>query len=1210
MDHMANKIEFSFEVDIANTLNLPLADTDKSNRYHSSYAVWQLSRMGTYNTAGEIPLAIRLDHYDEVVERYPDRERLIGLIDAGKLETDDQEAFESFLLRFALKRIKSCQPETLSALLITSAKHFQDSPVNLMEWSNSAELHTSLLTGLKRIDGLSDMDGKAPDLDSIVRHVLENTTIEYHRRRQGRYGDDTLFGVELNAVKVLQDAGITGTDLAHALKALINQISPAHDKKQKTAVPVFTRDDAFFLIRDYKRRAYLTMPSVRVIDERFLKEENFRDLCLPRVPSWNQVLHSKKFPAVSRNDLDSAVKWARRAAITSGRGLLPLFLFTGPSGTGKSILLKQAAWKLYQQGFVVAEILNLEEAAEEAEQLATAAVASDAPLVLIWDDSLGLCQNPVPWFKEIAAAQISGAPIAVLSCASSKEVYPKFLTRTIVEEYTVQTLSPEELQPLNPGKNNQTDPVADPAGEPENEPVSLDVWLQTVLGSTLQEMGKRLIESLDSPPPKLETAIQVTTAMGMLGLSTPGLLLEKLLTRKTKLSIEKQMAKQDEPILRQRSHDDHSSLDLWDVGHPLLARSIWFNLAVGEDKISPLFESIIKTCAKEPDLQPWIVRILHAVSTGPNLPFTPKDFITGIIQSTLETSPDILTTPVISRLFPLVKDQDLEKLHALLVKTMADRIRAGSVDAFTALSPLLRNQLGGLSDGESLAAVNAAKPSLDRLGFRFLLKYLGDHMPGDLGNKAVEDARTAAARDPDNGYAVDAYLQLAVQRGSEEQISRSIQETQNWLDMNPEDRVVWRSFVELILKKGSQDMKNDLMEPLTGWLESHFDEGPLRKHYLDLAVTSNDPQILDRALSQTGDWIEKIGNNRSVRRQYFRLTEQRNDKAIMQRACDVAQTWLSSHPDDRETIQSMLYLSARAKLPEYIGLALDKTHAWLSAHPIETSLLKRYLIQVDRDGKSRQITDAVVLVDAYLDEHPEDHDIRKLILGLAAKKLDKKIQTRIYNKNCKWLDEQTETHATFEYLIGRLGVRAGIARRAIPLLERAVVRDDSPLQNHARLWLGSAYRISGEYLDAKKAWNRVLITDDENMKSKAQKNLESLDSFLNKKFPDGYPPKKEPRSHPPKKQKPRDTAESRKMVRTPGKPQHSPEPKRASISKQLPRRGKPPGGRKRADKFVKPETSRQGATLGDLLKLQGLDLLGELSKSDKEKKSSSKKRSS
>ncbi|MBN1355399.1 hypothetical protein JXA40_03905 [bacterium] len=1180
---MTNNAEFSLEADAVAAWGVPLPDRNKMNRYHFSYAAWQLARMGTYHAAGELPRGIRLDLDGDFLERYAGSERVVGVIDAGKTDLEDLKSFEDFLVRFALKMLSSDRPEALSALIVTSAKRFQKSPPSVAQWPSVKDLENSLQGRLHKLFEKAASKNPVPAVDRLTRQVIQNTSIEYSRRRQGRLGDETLWGKELDMLKVLQDAGISGADLGHAMTSLIDRISNAAGDAGTLLELDFSREDAFLLIRDYQRRAYSSTPAVQVIDQRFLQEQPETVFRLSRQPGWKEILLPAGPEIAIRPDYEAAVKWARRCAKISGRGLLPVFLFTGRPGMGKSILLKQVARELYLQGFVVAEILDIEKAAEEAEHLATAAVACDAPLILLWDDPLGYGTDPVPWIKELAAAQISGAPMAVLGTAVSVDQYPKFFSRTVLEEYTVHPLSPDEAKL----------PVS-----PESEPTTIELWSQSASGTTLDELARQIAGTIPNSASK--DLYRTIVALGVLGLSTPDRLLEAMHSEKAVRTFQKALAKEKNQPVQMHSDRAVVSPALWDAGHPVLCRAIWSSLNETPEQTDILFDKIINTCGREPDLQVWIVRILQAALVSADQSFSVTARILSAVSSILDGMPDLLSTKLLSRLFPHLKDSGQAPLFGLLTKVMTDRVHLAGVDAFSALSPLLRNQLGGLTEVESLKALNSAKPSMDRIGFRFLLKYLGDHMPGDLGSRAVEDARTAAARDPDNGHAVDAYLQLVAQRGSNDQIERAVQETKSWLKVNPEDRVVWRSFMDLILKKCDPDTRSDILEPLESWLGSHFDEGPLRTHYLDLAVTLNDPQLLDRALHQTASWIKKIGNNRSVRRSFFRLSEQRNDKDLMLKACDVALSWLSHHPDDRETIQSLLFLAARVKSEKYISLALEKTHQLLVMHPLDNNLLKRYLIQVDRDGSSRHVHDAVLVAETYLDENPEDTEIRKIILGLAAKKLDKKIQNRIYSKNCMWLDTQTDVPGSFEYLIGRLGVRAGIARRAIPLLERAGARDDSTLKNHALLWLGSAYRISGEYLDARKTWNRVLDVDDENMKIKAQKNLESLESFLAKKFPDGYPPKEEPRVRPDRKSRARDAA-------TPDRPRPtgvesgvsalgSVKPKRSATRIK---RSKPE--RKPVDKHPRPEGPRQGTTLGDLLRLKGLDLKSELAKSKKKK---------
>ncbi len=132
-----------------------------------------------------------------------------------------------------------------------------------------------------------------------------------------------------------------------------------------------------------------------------------------------------------------------------------------------------------------------------------------------------------------------------------------------------------------------------------------------------------------------------------------------------------------------------------------------------------------------------------------------------------------------------------------------------------------------------------------------------------------------------------------------------------------------------------------------------------------------------------------------------------------------------------------------------------------------------------------------------------------MVLGMTARKVDRKLQIRVYDTNIRWLESVETPNPALEYMIGRLGVRAGIARRAIPLLERTVARSEGELRNHARLWLGSAYRVAEAYLEARKIWQAVKEDGDAEMAGRAEKNLESLEALLKERFPKGYPPPEE-----------------------------------------------------------------------------------------------------
>ncbi len=1314
---MNHKRKFSVGVGILDGLADHLSETGKEKQYHTSHAVWQLARMGSYNVAGELPLAIRLERFTEIAELYPEHERYVGLMDTPDSDLSESRVLSDILLKFAVRlaRIKPRDHAKIQFHVISSAKAVQSNPPRMVDWDIAPTIQNNLVLRLTELNVSTDILPKDTDPTELADLILKKTTAEYHRRRQGRLGDDNLWGRELEALKVLQDTGLSGPDLGVALQALIQSVSWSDSNGKDQSGKIFNRQQAYLLIRDFQRRARIEMPGVRVIDERFLKEESGEMVPFARHPSWKQAIIGEPGMSrfVERDCFDSAVKWARRAAAISGRGLLPIFVFTGNSGNGKSIILKQVAWSLYRQGFAVAEILDIHKAGVEAEQLATAAVAVDSPLVLIWDDIVGPGSDPVPAFKEFAESQVSGVPI-VLLCASSEFGYnPKLIKRiprTVFEEFEVHPpndaeilrwTSPQPVESPEPVPQSQnetlsddenpedvtddgsaefpvrhTEPATDasPAPSPESVPSNesresfIPLRIRQRFNLTLEEHSEIIWKTIQSKSRSLADVSQIVAAMGAFGIPAPYQMLDRIFGEQTLEDVEKAVEETGGPILRKTQinpQDDH----FVDMGHPVFVRTFWSTQHIDPQKTAELFGTITQALIDDESLQKWSTRMLQVLQTSHIMPSEALKKTYQILEHVLKTDHIRISPRILSDLYRLSSGGFPESLNQSIIDGLAESVRENVVDSFVGLIPLLRNKLGGIEDTETLTALKSAQPSLDRLAFKFLLKYLGDHLPNNLRQQAVENARTAAARSPDEGYAVAAYLRLVWLRGTEEQIHRAIQETQTWLEANPEDRVVRRAFLDYILKQDDLQLKRQIAEALESWLANHLDEGPLRKAFLELAISFNDPQFSDRVLDQTADWIEKRGNNRAVRHLYFRRAEQRNDKQIMQRACEVAIAWLSNHPDDRDTVRSLLFLTSRIDEPTIINDALQLISKWLSIHMIEKEILKRYLGLVDRSGKGMTLTEAVRIGNRYVEENPDDIITRETILGLAARKVEKKTQIRTYDINKEWLETQTEPSPMMEYLIGRLGVRAGIARRAVPLLERAVSRENTKLRNHARLWLGSAYRIAGEYQDAIKIWKAVLDEDDPEMKSKAQKNLESLDIFLKQKFPGGYPPPepkprpRKPREVPAQAQtEPAEITERTERTEAPKRedrpqpserfPQDRPERRRRpdkdfrhdqqdrkeeperdhskfTDKPRLPRRPRQapipesseeptesrPEFKKPKDRPIEPrrsandtrkptqdtwkETPRQGATLGDLLKLKGLDLKEELTKNAK-----------
>ncbi len=1213
---MNTNFEFSIDPKGLEVLGKLQMEHPGNNRFHSSHTVWQLARMGAYNAAGKLPLAIRIESQNEMTELYPDGERYVAVLDSRETGTDSQ-TLTDILTRFAVRLAVSSKPEQLAGHVVSCAKSAESAPDALRKWPTAETMLEGLIRKLHEIQdqkiGLPDQQ----DIDSLAKSAIDRMTMEYLRRRHGRYGEESLWGRELSSLRVLQDAGIAGHDLEPALKSLIEA-----SRLQNGRPVVFDRNSAYLLIRDFQRRAYLSIPGVRVVDRRMRLNSTDGFVPLPGTPDFSWVVHSNAPEVIQREIFPAALKWARRAIKISGRGLLPIFLYTGEPGSGRSFLLKQIGWELQKQGYAVAELSDIDRAAKEADKLAVAAMAGDSPLILLWDDPLALNIDPVAAVKEIAGAQISGAPILILTTGADTSVFPKYFSRTIIEEFVVHSLTDTEKQLF-------TAQDTAPDSEITGAELPLTQWLRSVHNMNLTEFAGEIIAAGSGDSDQSKRLFKVFALMGMLQLSTPDKLLEQMFDPSPIEILDSTKTAQGIPVFRKIGIDESGNSDLRSPGHYLLVREIWKQLAVEESEVQEMMRAVIQTCVREPLLQELLIRIAHAAFQADGTFLKIKAFTGEILAESLKSDSEKVSTLTLSTLFNYIRDQHFDALQQTLVDIMVDRVRSAGVDSFTALSPLLRNRLGALTDEEILKALNAAKPSIDRIGFKFLLKFLGEHLPGESGIQAIEDARTAAARDPDAGYAVAAYLKLVLTRGTEEQLERVINETRTWLQAAPDDRVVRSVFLDFILKKGDLDLKRSVLDDLEQWLDKHFDEGALRNGYIELVMSLNDPAVLDRALLKTADWVEKRGNNRAVRKIYFRLSEKRRDKTILSRACQAALAWLSSHPDDMETLRSLIFLTGRLKTGDVVQQALPRIAELIRMNTVNDDMVKHYLTLADRINDSRVLADALAVADNRLSAQPDDLALRETILGLAAQKIDNKLQVKLYNKNVQWLSGQTSPPTKLEYLTGRLGVRAGVARRAIPILERVVAGDDSELKGHAKLWLGTAYRSAGEYLDAKKVWTQVLESEDEKMKERAEKNIQSLDGFLSKKFPEGYPPKPEPGTRSPRRQY-RDRSRPTGEVQERG--QDSQRRRRQTDSRQKTgsqrrfrseefsdtrqrstgserfrqRRSFDRRSQRSQQQSLKADAPHQGSTLGDLLRLQGLDLKSALGQKTEKKKKKKK----
>jgi hypothetical protein len=1202
----------SVKPNVLESLISHMPQQNDGNRYRLSYAVRQLARMGAYNEAGGLPLAIRLEATGDFTELYETCDRLICPVDSADADLLNAESMVDALVRCAVFLVRSRREEMVDFRVMVPSKAAENAPEKLADWAVPDTCIKAFTEKIETLKSAGILRENTPT-DTLFSRVADKLTIQHVRRRHGYLGKESLMGLELEAVKVLEDAGINGSDLSAALANLAAHAAGKHVDKKKTGL-LFDRSDAVLLIRDHQRRARIQRPGVRVIDLQFMDRTQSEPLLLPRNPGWKNVVDVS---VVKRNLFESAVRWARLAALKSGRGLLPIFYFTGEEGSGRSFLLKQVAWELYKEGFAIAEIVNLQEAAKEAESLAAAAVALDAPLILVWDDAYEPGVDVLQAFREFAEAQVSGVPIMILSASSdlgynSKKI--RQISRTSFEEFEVYNLDETELREnvpaepeRSPDSQNNTENIAGDLQNQKTDEFTIlvsrqeteqrETMLETVVKRhekmSLDAYAGALNEKILSALGETRPVYDVICDLGMLGFPLP----EKLAARvfdTGRIEAFKAVLEKNTALAIKKEHTPEGWL--WECGHPVLVRAL--GRAGRNNASGTTLEKAITCMIREPEYQPWAARFMRALYSSNVLPSDVLETITQKLISAITEKTVRISPVMLSDVYQLASITENEPFQSAVVDALADYARLNTTDSFVALTPLLRNRTGGLEDAETLEILKAAKPDEDRVAFKFLLKFLSDHQPNELREASVDNARTAAARAPDQGFAVAAYLRFCWARGTDEQINRSIEETRSWLDTTPDDRVVRRAFMDYVVTKGSDELKRESIEPLEDWLENHVDEGPLRNSLIELAFALNDPAVTDRVLEDIARWIEQRGNNRSVRHNYFRRAEKRNEAEIMKRACDVAVSWLNNHGDDRETVQSLLFIAGRLGDKGFNPSVFNAIHLWLTTHVMERDLLRRYLLLADRAGKGRAITHAVETGLNWVQENPDDTEIREILLGMTARKVDRKIQVRVYDTNAQWLEALQEPDPMMEYMIGRLGVRAGIARRAIPLLERSVARSEGELRNHARLWLGSAYRVAEAYSDARNVWQAVKNDGIPEMIDRADRNLNSLDSHLKEKFPEGYPPpsEKSPPKHRPPRVPRRDTAtvpdQAGQALTGPGQrdgKRRDPDYKRPAFQKEpsVQRHGKGYSQKPAA----KPEsTPKKVATLGDLMRMKGLDL--------------------
>lgn len=1191
------------------------------NRYQLSYAVRQLARMGAYNEAGGLPLAIRLEATGDFTELYETCDRLICPVDSADADLLNADSMVDALVRCAVFLVRSRKEEMVGFHVMVPSKGAENAPEKLADWAVPDTCIKKFTEKIETLKSAGVLRENTPT-DTLFSSVADKLTIQHVRRRHGYLGKESLMGLELEAVKVLEDAGINGSDLSAALANLAAHAAGKHVEKKKTGL-LFDRSDAVLLIRDHQRRARIQRPGVQVVDVQFLDRTQPEPQLLPRNPGWKNVVDAS---AVKRNLFESAVRWARLAALKSGRGLLPIFYFTGEEGSGRSFLLKQVAWELYKEGFAVAEIVNLEEAAKEAESLAAAAVALDAPLILVWDDAYEPGVDVLQAFREFAEAQVSGVPVMILSASSDLGYNAKKIrqiSRTSFEEFEVHCPDETELQDDVPAEKKQSPDPQIIAGDTAADLQSQKTDQFTILVSKqVTEPRGTMLEavvthhekmSLDTYAGALNDKILKTLGetrpvydlicdLGMVGFPLP----EKLATMvfdAGRIGAFKAVLEKNDSLAIKKYQTPEGWM--WECGHPVLVRAL--GRIIRNSGSGSSLEKAITCMIREPEFQSWAARFMRALYSSHVLPSDVLEALTHILISAIAEKTVRISPVVLSDFHQLAATTENESFQSAVVDALADYARLNTTDSFVALTPLLRNRMGGLEDADTLEILKAAKPDEDRVAFKFLLKFLSDHQPNDLREASVDNARTAAARAPDQGFAVAAYLRFCWSRGTEEQINRSIEETRSWLDTTPDDRVVRRAFMDYVVAKGSDELKRESIEPLEDWLENHVDEGPLRNSLIELAFALNDPPVTDRVLEDIARWIEQRGNNRSVRHNYFRRAEKRNDTEIMKRACDVAVSWLNNHGDDRETVQSLLFIAGRLGEKGFNPSVFNAIHSWLTAHVMERDLLRRYLLLADRAGKGRAITHAVEAGLNWIQDNPDDTEVREILLGMTARKVDRKIQIRVYDTNAQWLESLQEPDPMMEYMIGRLGVRAGIARRTIPLLERAVARSEGELRNHARLWLGSAYRVAEAYLDARNVWQAVKDDGIPEMVDRADRNLGSLELHLKEKFPEGYPPpsEKAPPKHRPPRGPRKDTATVPDLTgQVSAVPGHRDEKRRDPDFKR-PVFPKAPAVQRFAKgqsqkPAAKPEaTPKKVATLGDLMRMKGLDLTKLPSSKDK-----------
>jgi hypothetical protein len=167
-----------------------------------------------------------------------------------------------------------------------------------------------------------------------------------------------------------------------------------------------------------------------------------------------------------------------------------------------------------------------------------------------------------------------------------------------------------------------------------------------------------------------------------------------------------------------------------------------------------------------------------------------------------------------------------------------------------------------------------------------LLRAVTDFGSDEQAFKAIDkiavwfQSATLEARLSDQREVRTAYLRLLRERATSIQAERGLNESERWLDSNPDDVRVREPFIALVRERGTPEDWNRVIEATQLWLHHHDNDQNVRAPFLKLVATRGTRAQIARAARATEEWLARHKTARDfLRLVYAKLVKRHNLQA-------------------------------------------------------------------------------------------------------------------------------------------------------------------------------------------------------------------------------------------------------------------------------------------------------------------------------------------